>query len=174
MGQYALVLVCLKTFTVLPPLTRHSVSMLKYPIPKDRRIALARLYFHVCTIPGLSTQMVATCSDAFKLLTKSKKQISIDDLRLPWKPVYDILSRDLFLSRRQFEYTYVQTPYLSPVVLTRRVLYSQLSWCMGYIAENARRFFHPAAINDMLSIFLPKINGTELDVRCSNFLTIAN
>lgn len=36
---------------------------------------------------------------------------------------------------------------------------------MGYIADNLRRFFHPAAIEEMLSTFLPRVNGTELNVR---------
>lgn len=45
---------------------------------------------------------------------------------------------------------------------------SQLSWCMGYMADNARRFFHPAAINDMLSTFVPLIDGTKLDVRANS------
>ncbi|KAF5384678.1 hypothetical protein D9757_006201 [Collybiopsis confluens] len=119
-------------------------SMLKYPIPKDRRIALAKIYFYVGITPGMSAQVIATCADSFKILTQSKKKVSIEDMRLPWKPIYNILSQDLFLSRRQFEYT-------------------QLSWCMGYIAENSRRFFHPAVIDEMLSTFLPSINGTELD-----------
>ncbi|KAK0473258.1 hypothetical protein IW261DRAFT_1553160 [Armillaria novae-zelandiae] len=119
-------------------------TMLKYPIPKEKRIPLAKIYFYASTIPGMSTQMVAMCSDAFKLLTKSKKRISIKDMRLPWRPIYDILKQDLFLSRRQFEYT-------------------QLSWCMGYMAENSRRFFHPAAIDEMLSTFVPQFNGTDLD-----------
>jgi proteasome activator subunit 4 len=35
---------------------------------------------------------------------------------------------------------------------------------MGYIAENSRKFFHPAAINEMLSTFLPLLDGTKLDV----------
>lgn len=35
---------------------------------------------------------------------------------------------------------------------------------MGYIADNARKFFHPAAINEMLSTFLPILDGTQLDV----------
>ncbi|KAH9487110.1 Proteasome activator complex subunit 4 [Psilocybe cubensis] len=118
--------------------------MLKYPIPKDRRIALAKLYFHLSITPGLATQIIATCADAFKVLTRSKYKITIDDMRLPWKPIYDILSQDLFLRRRQFEYT-------------------QLSWCMGYIADNSRKFFHPAAINDMLATFLPQFDGTKLD-----------
>jgi hypothetical protein len=36
---------------------------------------------------------------------------------------------------------------------------------MGYIADNLRRFFHPAAIEEMLSTFVPQMNGTELNVR---------
>jgi len=38
---------------------------------------------------------------------------------------------------------------------------------MGYIADNSRKFFHPAAINEMLSTFLPQLDGTKLDVRLS-------
>ncbi|KAF8226105.1 hypothetical protein L208DRAFT_1425249 [Tricholoma matsutake] len=118
--------------------------MLKCPMPKDIRIKLAKVYFHVSTIPGMPTQLVDTCSDAFTTLTKSKKKLSINDMRLPWKPIYNILSEDLFLSRRQFEHTH-------------------LSWYMGHIADNARRFFHPAAIEEMLSTFVPLVDGSKLD-----------
>lgn len=55
----------------------------------------------------MSAQVVATCADGLKTLIRSKKKLSIEDMRLPWKPLYDILSQDLFLTRRQFEYTYV-------------------------------------------------------------------
>ena len=41
---------------------------------------------------------------------------------------------------------------------------SQTSWYMGYVAENVRRFFHPAAIDEMLSTFLPSMNCTSLNV----------
>ncbi|KAF5374850.1 hypothetical protein D9758_000077 [Tetrapyrgos nigripes] len=123
-------------------------NMLKYPIPKDRRVAIAKIYFHISITPGMPTQVIATCADGFKALTSSKKKITIDDLRLPWKPIYHILSEDLFLNRRQFEYT-------------------QISWVMGYIADNARKFFHPAAINEMLSTFVPLING-QLDTILSS------
>jgi proteasome activator subunit 4 len=79
--------------------------MLKYPIPKEKRVLLAKIYFHLATTPGLSTQRIASCADIFHMLTRSKNKLSINDLRLPWKPIYDILSADLFLRRRQFEYT---------------------------------------------------------------------
>ncbi|KAF8203239.1 hypothetical protein BJ912DRAFT_842338 [Pholiota molesta] len=123
--------------------------MLKYPLPKDKRIRIAKLYFYLSVTPSMPTQLIATCADGFKTLTRSKRKISIDDMRLPWKPIYDILSEDLFLTRRQFEYT-------------------QLSWCMGYIADNSRKFFHPAAINEMLATFLPQLDGTKLDTILSS------
>ncbi len=114
--------------------------------------------------PGMPAQIIATCADGFKALTRSKHKVTIEDLRLPWKPIYDILSQDLFLTRRQFEYTLVVFR-LGTFLMANSVCHSQLSWCMGYIAENSRRFFHPAAINEMLSTFLPRIDGTKLDVR---------
>ena len=80
--------------------------MLKYPIPKEKRIALAKIYFHVCTTPGMPTHIISACSDNLQTLTRSKKKLSIDDLRLPWKPIYNVLSKDLFLTRRQYEIRY--------------------------------------------------------------------
>lgn len=136
--------------------------MLKYPIPKEKRIRLVKLYFHLCTTPGMPNNVVATLSDGLQLFTRSKKKLSIDDMRLPWMPIYKILSKDLFLTRRQFEIRYV-----SYVHYTRDLLIditSQTSWYMGYIADTLRRFFHPAAIDEMLSTFVPLISGTSLNV----------
>lgn len=82
--------------------------MLGYPLPKDKRIKIAKLYFHLSITPSMPTQIIATCADGFKMLTKSKNKISIEDMRLPWKPIYNILIQDLFLTRRQFEYTCVR------------------------------------------------------------------
>ncbi|RPD81724.1 hypothetical protein L226DRAFT_527984 [Lentinus tigrinus ALCF2SS1-7] len=118
--------------------------MLKYPIPKEKRVAIIKIYFHVCTTPGMPNHVVAACSDGLQALCRSKKKLSVEDVRLPWMPIYKILSKDLFLTRRQFEI-------------------SQTSWYMGYIAENVRRFFHPAAIDEMLSTFLPSMNCTSLN-----------
>jgi proteasome activator subunit 4 len=106
-----------------------------------------------------------------KLLTRSKRKLTIDDMRLPWKPIFDILRRDLFLTRRQFEYRC--DPHLVERFACLTLCRSQLSWCMGYIAENVRRFFHPAAIEEMLSTFVPLINGTSLDVCLSNMVFLS-
>jgi proteasome activator subunit 4 len=85
--------------------------MLKYPFPKEKRIRLAKLYFHVATTPGMPTQVMAICADGLSNLTRSKKKLNIDDMRLPWKPIYNILREDLFLTRRQFEYRQVSLTF---------------------------------------------------------------
>jgi proteasome activator subunit 4 len=119
-------------------------SYLKYPIPKEKRILLVDLYYSLCTMPGMQLHIVATCSDALENLTRSKNKLSIEDIRLPWFPIFDILRHDLFLTRRQFEV-------------------SQTSYYMGTIAGTVQRFFHPAAIDQMLETFVPLINGTNLN-----------
>lgn len=77
--------------------------MLKYPIPKEKRMALVKLYFHLCTTPGMPTHIVSNCADNLQAWTRSKKKLTIEDMRLPWLPIYKILSKDLFLTRRQYE-----------------------------------------------------------------------
>ncbi|KAK7694364.1 hypothetical protein QCA50_001550 [Cerrena zonata] len=118
-------------------------SMLGYPIPKEKRKRLAILYYHICTTPGMPAHTLAPCAENLQTLLQSKKKLNVDDMRLPWKPIYNILSQDLFLKRRQFE--------IPPT-----------SWYMCYLAEHTRRFYHPAAIDEMLKTFVPLINGTSL------------
>ncbi|PVF98837.1 hypothetical protein CPB86DRAFT_757643 [Serendipita vermifera] len=122
---------------------------LKYPLPRPKRIALIKLFYQICVVPGMPTDTVSACMDTLAMLTRSKKKISIDDLRLPWKPVYDILSRDLFLKRRQFEY-------------------NQTTYNMAYVAENVRKFFPPVCIDEMLQEFVPHIIGSNLDQILAN------
>jgi len=119
--------------------------MLKYPIPKEKRIRLAKLYYQICIIPGMPGHIIESAAANLINFTRSLKKLSVHDMRLPWKPLYNILSKDLFLKRRQFEIGHT-------------------SWYMGYIAENVQRFFHPAAIDEMLSTFVPLMNGTSLSV----------
>lgn len=86
------------------PHSHCSWTKLKYPIPKEKRIRLAVLYFELCTTPGMPINVIAACADSFVVLTRSRNKLSIEDLRLPWKPIYSILKQDLFLTRREFEY----------------------------------------------------------------------
>ena len=110
---------------------------------------------------------VSSCMETLAMLTRSKKKLSIDDIRLDWRPVYNILSRDLFLRRRQYEYRYARVLFLY-IILKED---SQLSYNMAYVAENTRKFFSPACIDEMLQEFVPHIIGSNLDV-CISFKSL--
>lgn len=92
-------------FQIRPVLIDFSYSwlMLKYPVPLKKRVLLARLYYELCVLPGMPTHLLSTWVDGLSVLLHSKRKTSIRDLRLPWKPIFDILKKDLFLTRRQFE-----------------------------------------------------------------------
>ena len=81
----------------------NSWSMLGYPIPKEKRKRLAILYFHICTTPGMPYHILAACTENFQTLLQSKKKLDINDMRLPWKPIFKIMNKNLWLTRRQFE-----------------------------------------------------------------------
>ncbi|KAH8120571.1 ARM repeat-containing protein [Phellopilus nigrolimitatus] len=119
-------------------------SMLKYPIPKAKRVALIKMYYEVAVLPGMPANIMTIAAEALNYLSRSKNKLSVVDIRLPWKPIYKLISNELFLSKRKFEI-------------------NQLPAYMGYIADSVRRFFHPAAIDEMLETFLPHINGTNLN-----------
>jgi proteasome activator subunit 4 len=86
--------------------------LFKYPIPIEKRIKLARVYYELCVTPSMPSYLLATWASDLSALIRSKKKLSIKDMRLPWKPVYRILKAELFLTRRQFEIKYVQMNHL--------------------------------------------------------------
>lgn len=77
--------------------------MLKYPMPKEKRAALVKLYFEVATLPGMHSAVINVAVEGLSDFTRSKKKLTINDLRMPWKPIYELLSDELFLPRRKFE-----------------------------------------------------------------------
>ena len=77
--------------------------MLKYPIPKEKRIAIIKLYLEIAVTPGMPMKVMSVAAEGVNFLTRSKRKLSIDDLRLPWKPIYKIVEKELFLCRRKFE-----------------------------------------------------------------------
>jgi hypothetical protein len=84
-----------------------SWKLLKYPIPKEKRIALVRLYFELCVTPGMSLPIISNCLETFLWLVR---KLNLYDLRLPWRPIYTIMQNELFLSRRQYILRYQIEP----------------------------------------------------------------
>ena len=127
---------------------------LKFPMRRDIRARLVNLYYSLCVLPGMDVRLVEVCINITITLVSSKKRININDLVLPWKPLYDIIERELFPKQRKTGLT--------------GILVSLLSLC-----EAVQRFFPPHEAPAMLATFLPRFNGTKLDsiLACQSFMT---
>ena len=69
--------------------------MLKYPISKEKRIKIIKVYFHACTTAAMPLFVVYFCSETLRILFQTRPLLCVEDLRLPWKPVYDLLIADM-------------------------------------------------------------------------------
>lgn len=76
---------------------------------------------------------------------RSKKRIDIRDLVLPWRPLYALLEKELFPKQRRTGLTNISETLLD-------------------LAEFAQRFFAPQETDEMLQTFLPRLDGSNLNV----------
>ncbi|GAA5895195.1 proteasome activator BLM10 [Sporobolomyces salmoneus] len=129
---------------------------LKYPMKRDLRAKLAKLYFDLCVLPGMDARLVDLAVNQAITLLEPKKRIDISDLQLPWRPIYAILEKELFPKQRKTGITNVSTNLLA-------------------LTEYSQRFFPPHEIPSMLATFLPRLSPTLNSVLatqafCTHFL----
>ncbi|PWN54156.1 hypothetical protein IE53DRAFT_24314 [Violaceomyces palustris] len=117
---------------------------LKYPIERRTRARLARLYYELAVLPGMDTRLIELAANMCMTLIESKKRITIKDLILPWRPLYNILEKELFPKQRRTGLTNISETLLD-------------------LAEFAQRFFPASEADEMLRTFLPKMDGSNLN-----------
>ncbi|KAG0312267.1 hypothetical protein BGZ99_009606 [Dissophora globulifera] len=119
---------------------------LKYELPKETRVAFAKVFWELTIAPGMDSTMVEIWSQYCRRLIKKKDLIGPKDLALTWRPVYDILERTLFPKNRQ------------------RALLSESKRMLRVIQliEEAQRFFTPEASAEILEEFVPKMTASNL------------
>ncbi|KAN0063131.1 Proteasome activator BLM10 [Thecaphora frezii] len=117
---------------------------LRYPMLRQTRARLARLYYELTVLPGLETRMVQVAAEMCMSLIENKKKLDIKDLVLPWKPLYNLLEKELFPKQRRTGLTNVSDFLLD-------------------LAEAAQRFFAPSEADEMLRTFLPKLDGSNIN-----------
>ncbi|KAG0021330.1 hypothetical protein BGZ82_011351 [Podila clonocystis] len=119
---------------------------LKYTLPKETRVGLAKVFFELTIAPGMDSTMVEIWSMYCRRLIKKKGLIGPKDITLPWRPIYDILERTLFPKNRQ------------------RALLSESKRMVKIIRliEEAQRFFPPESSEEILEEFLPRMTTSNL------------
>ncbi|GAA5990324.1 hypothetical protein JCM11641_006250, partial [Rhodosporidiobolus odoratus] len=133
---------------------------LKYPMRRDLRARLARLYFEISVLPGMDARLIDIAVNQAIALLEPKKRIDISDLQLPWRPLYDLLKKELFPKQRKTGLTNVATTLLS-------------------LVEYSQRFFPPHEIPAMLASFLPRLSPNlnsiiATQAFCTHFLPLSH
>lgn len=64
------------------------------------RAKLAKLYFELAVLPGMDTRLVDVAATMCMTLIEHKKRIDISDLQLPWRPLHQMLDKELCESPR--------------------------------------------------------------------------
>ena len=122
----------------------RSVLALKYPMQRRLRARLARFFYELAVTPSLDVHMVELAARMCIQLLRPKKALEIRDMELPWRPLYDVLQREIFHKQRM-----------------RSV--GQATGVLLDLAEEAQRFYPSSEAEAMLEAMLPRMDGTDLN-----------
>ncbi|KAG2149717.1 armadillo-type protein [Suillus cothurnatus] len=115
---------------------------MRYPMTTSTRATLVRFYYELCLLPGIEVRFIRSWADMLYRLLGSKtvkRKLESTDLQLPWKPLWDVLYKELFPKSRLAEFQGNRN--LNNILL--------------YVAESCKRYFPATDIPDMLETFLP-------------------
>ncbi len=62
---------------------------------REVRAKLAKVYFELAVLPGMDARLVEIAANMTMSLIEHKKRIDISDLQLPWRPIYQLLEKEL-------------------------------------------------------------------------------
>lgn len=77
---------------------------MRYPVPVRIRAKLVRLYYELCVLPGIEPRLIRNWADMLSRLLAGKsdmrRKLEPGDLWLPWKPLWRVLQKELWLKTR--------------------------------------------------------------------------
>ncbi|KAI0055677.1 hypothetical protein BV25DRAFT_1815280, partial [Artomyces pyxidatus] len=78
--------------------------LMRYPMPKPIRAKLVRLYYELCLLPGIEPRVLRSWADMFTRLLANKsdarRKLETSDLQLPWKPMWRVLQKEIWVKTR--------------------------------------------------------------------------
>ncbi|OLL23544.1 Proteasome activator complex subunit 4 [Neolecta irregularis DAH-3] len=116
---------------------------LKFSLPQDDRLELAKLFYHLALQPGIERNNHKIFGKAFVRLTKNKKYFKGVDFLLDWKPYYAVLKKVLF-------------PRDLDIPKKAKILHDLDMSTMKNISFRANQFYDANHILDILQTILPQ------------------
>lgn len=120
------------------------IFALKYPISISLRARMARLFYELAVMPKLDASLTEMAATFCVHLLSPKQKISIEDLELPWKPLYQVLEHEVRHKQR-------------------RIGSSSIAGVLLDLAESCQRFFPASEAPAMLEAILPNLDGHDLN-----------
>lgn len=115
--------------------------LMRYPITRPVRAALVKFYYELILVPGMEPRIIRTWADMIQRLLASKpglkRKLELDDLQLPWEPLWRIMRKELWPKGRTHD--------------TSRNLVNILL----FVADLCKRYYPPTEIPKMLDTFIP-------------------
>ncbi|KAF8758973.1 hypothetical protein RHS01_02837 [Rhizoctonia solani] len=121
---------------------------LKYPMPREVRVRLAKLYYGLCILPGIEPSRYQEWADILGQLiyvkAGHKLRLELDELQLDWLPLWRRCQREIWPSQRAMD-------------SSRNVMNILL-----YVAEVSRFYYPPSEIPRMLDEFIPLVTQDSI------------
>ncbi|KAJ1310179.1 hypothetical protein OPQ81_006923 [Rhizoctonia solani] len=121
---------------------------LKYPMPRNLRARLAKLYYGLCILPGIEPSRYQEWADILGQLiyvkAGHKLRLELDELQLDWLPLWRRCQREIWPSQRAMD-------------SSRNVMNILL-----YVAEVSRFYYPPGEIRKMLDEFMPLVTQDSI------------
>lgn len=99
---YASVFPILKLLTII-----YSWLQMRYPMATTTRAKLVRFYYELCLLPGIEVRIIRSWADMLYRILGSKsvkRKLEATDIQLPWKPLWEVLYKELFPKHRLAEF----------------------------------------------------------------------
>jgi proteasome activator subunit 4 len=99
---YASVFPILKLLTII-----SSWLQMRYPMATATRAKLVRFYYELCLLPGIEVRIIRSWADMLYRILGSKsvkRKLEATDIQLPWKPLWEVLYKELFPKHRLAEF----------------------------------------------------------------------
>ncbi|CEL52206.1 Proteasome activator complex subunit 4 OS=Xenopus laevis GN=psme4 PE=2 SV=1 [Rhizoctonia solani AG-1 IB] len=121
---------------------------LKYPMPRETRVKLAKLYYGLCILPGVEPSRYQEWADILGQLiyvkAGHKLRLELNELQLDWVPLWRRCQREIWPSQRAMD-------------SSRNVMNILL-----YVAEVSRFYYPPSEIPRMLDEFIPLVTQDSI------------
>ena len=106
---------------------------MRYPIRKNLRISLVKLYYELCIMPDVEPRLIRGWTDMFTRLLgetpHAKRKLEAKDMSLPWEPLWSVVRKELLPKKRLHDASYEAFSDIWQALILNLILKAQSCEC---------------------------------------------